>query len=199
MGEGQAHGIQRFIVAQLPARISETGGTIANPGSAEMDERSIDALAGDRLSSLLDVDTAALATQWTDADAAVALRHQLAAPLLPDLAQIPGIEPGLLESLSRRPTVPMAELLTSPQTSLELLCAIKEFGRQMRSEKDSPLRQGPGTVIYYAAIAAAQLLGQRITSLADPQLCEGFTWSRHQHGAESLHALFDNAIGGLAT
>ena len=138
-----------------------------------MDPAPLDDLANGQLAKLLDPDHM---DAWPDADAADILRHQLAAPLLPDLATSSGAEPVRLESLvrGRLGAESFVRQLTFITPSLELLIAIKQFGRQLRDAPESPLQGSPATVLYYAAIAAALIrCKERITRLLDADLRAG--------------------------
>ncbi len=158
-------------------------------------DSSHDALTPARLAQLLDLDAPA---SWSQADALAALRHQLAAPLLPDLALAPGAE---LDRLCPRafahPT--FLDALTAPAPNLELLHAIKHWARHLRTDPASPLAGTPATVLYYAAIAAARLrLGQSITTLSDAQLRAGLLWAAAIPGTQPLAELFAAALRVLA-
>ena len=155
-----------------------------------------------QLSQLLDVERVAA---WGHADAVAALRHQLAAPLLPDLAlprQV-AIASARLRQVAvvygRWGVDTFGEQLLSPTPALEVLVAVKEYARTLAHDRNSPLAGAPAAVLYYAAIAAAKLrLHQRITHLPDRELADGFTWAMAQEGAESLCQLFHEALDDLA-
>jgi hypothetical protein len=156
-----------------------------------MPDPSRDMLPPHTLARLLDLDAPA---PWSQRDATAALRHQLAAPLLPDLAHTPGIEIDRLRPLAA-PHATFLQLLTSPTPSLELLQALKQWARHVRDDPASPLAGAPATVLYYAAITAARTrLRQRITALTDDQLLAGIAWSRAYPGAQALTTLFDQPI-----
>jgi hypothetical protein len=153
-------------------------------------------LAPVRLAGLLDVDPPA---RWSDRDAAAALRHQFAAPLLPDLALAPAVEIDRLRALAA-PHTTFLDLLSSPVPALELLLALKDWARHVRDAPESPLAGAPATVLYYAAIAAARVrLNQRITSLPDTDLRTGWTWALTQTGTPELAQLFTAAVGAMAS
>lgn len=130
-----------------------------------------------QLSQLLDVETA---PQWPQSDAAAALCHQLAAPLLPDVQSAPGAESWRLEALvaGRVGAESFQRQLTAIYPSRELLEAIKRFARFANDSVSHPLRGEGAMVLYYAAIAAAMMrCNARITQLSDDQLREGFGWA----------------------
>src|SRR5271165_5297961 len=97
-------------------------------------------LPPEKLAHLLDLESL---LQWSSIpdDAAAILRHQLAAPLLPDLASAPGSEAARLEALLKnRPfTQNFLAQLTAITPSLELLQAIKDFARHANNSPAHPL------------------------------------------------------------
>lgn len=153
----------------------------------------MDSLPPERLSWLLD----APAHKWSARDGAAALRHQLAAPLLPDLTAALGAAIERVERLAAEPGAPrsFAELFTCPSPARELLEAAKAWAREVRNDAASPLCGAPATVLYYAAIAAVLVhCGEKITRLSVAELQEGFAWSGRQSGAEGLRELFNSAL-----
>jgi len=110
-----------------------------------MNDSSLDMLRPQKLAQLLDLDAPA---GWSQDDAAAALRHQLAAPLLADLACVPGVEIERLRPLAGPETTFFAAI-SAPVPALELLEAIKEWARHVRADRASPLAGGPATVIYW--------------------------------------------------
>jgi len=155
-----------------------------------------------QLTRLLDVEQMAA---WGPADAVAALRHQLAAKLLPDLEIL---KTPALSSTQRRPSSDengqwksdtFCEQLLSSTPALEVLLAIKEYGRTLAQDQNSPMSGAPATVLYYGAIAAAKLrLDEKITRLSDRELLDGYTWAMAQGGAEALTPLSHEAIEILA-
>ncbi len=163
-----------------------------------MDHTTLDHLGHAQLAKLLDADRL---PEWSEADKAEILGHQLAAPLLPDLAMIPGAETVRLQALVRdRPGAEsFLRQLTFITPSLELLIAIKGFARHFRDVRESPLHGMPATILYYAAIAAALARCKaRITRLHDADLRTGFTWAKQQPAAEPLITIFTAAQEQLA-
>lgn len=159
-----------------------------------MDDASIDMLAPERLARLLDVE---VATTWSEADAAAALAHQLASPLLPDLALCPGLEGDRLRGLAQGHAT-LLGALTAPVPELELLQAIKQWARHLRGDAASPLAGSPATALYFGALAAAQWrLGQSITTLTAAQLREGYAWGAAYPAAGPLAELFAGALAAL--
>jgi hypothetical protein len=159
---------------------------------------SLDSVSPARLARMLEIEHIPGTSAWSAEDAAAALRHQLNAPLLPDITSVPGAEPERLEALVRQPGGAAAgsllEALLSPETPIELLEAIKAFARHVQKEETTPLHGVSGTIIYYAAIAAALLRGTKLSKLNQPQLRDGMTWAMEQQAAAPLHRLFQKAV-----
>jgi hypothetical protein len=160
-----------------------------------MNDAPLDALAPERLADLLDVDRPA---RWSPEDAAAALRHQLAAPLLAELSRVPAMEMTRLEPLAG-PRMTFLDLLTASHPAPELLEAVKLWARHERNSLDSPLAGAPATVLYYAAIAAARVrLHRQLTSLPDADLRTGCAWALAQPGAAPLADVFSAALAPLS-
>ena len=152
--------------------------------------QSVNLLTPRQLSRLLDIDARPV---WGPQDAAVALRHQLAAQLLPDLEDPYDDESAELNDQT------FWEQLTTEQPHLEVLRRIKRFARQMRDEEASPLKGEAATVLYFAAIARARVcMHERISQLPDDQIREGCIWAIQQPGAEGLQAVLQRAAQQLA-
>ena len=146
----------------------------------------------EKLSRLLDLN-ATSGAQWKAKESEVILRHQLSAPLLPDLLLPPGAEAARLQDLVRcgPATGSFGEQLSCHKPSLELLKAIKTFARHAGDDAASPLRGNPANVLYFAAIAAAiDRCAARISKLSDEALREGFLWASCRSGAEALKPLY---------
>jgi hypothetical protein len=95
---------------------------------------------------------------WSDADLAGMLRHQLAQPL--------------------EPAGPMIrELLASREPSVDSLQALKRLSKVRRAQAGGSASAELWRVIYFAAIAAAARAGHRITDLSDDELDAGYGWS----------------------
>jgi hypothetical protein len=159
-----------------------------------MNPTDISRLSPSQLAQLLDVDSP---SPWPTGDAAAILRHQLSAPLLPDLTSIPGAETARLKALiqNRPGAESFARQLTSINPSLELLQAIKRFARSINETPGHPLHGNPAMVLYYAAIAAGILRCKSlITQLPRASLREGFAWAADQPGAEELRSIFTGAL-----
>jgi hypothetical protein len=156
----------------------------------------ISRLPASQLVHLLDP---ALPTPWTARDAAAALKHQLAAPLAPDLFSPPTADAAFLKPLLHaHPGMTFQKLLTMKSPPIDLLVALKTFATHARTSPDSPLAGAPATLLYYAAIAAALTrLQQRITSLSDTDLLEGLAWCLAQHPPASLKTLYQKALAAV--
>lgn len=117
---------------------------------------------------------------WQAAELAAILRHQLAARLEPELARW---TPELLRDLrgsiecALRLTKPFAEVLHDPETPSELLEAIKQTGKSIATQSEVGVPREVGKMLYFLAIAAAELKGRSISQLSKEQLHEGLTWA----------------------
>jgi hypothetical protein len=135
--------------------------------------------------------------EWSTSDAAAILQHQLDAPLLPDLAQLPGAETDRLEKLLL-PETTFLDPLTSSAPSTEVLASIKRFAQWAEKNASHPLHGTPATILYYAALAAATLHAPSpappITQLSLPEQHAGFHWAKSQPGAARLIPLFEKAL-----
>lgn len=157
-----------------------------------MDGSSVEKMGPLELARMLRLDAEA-ETPWSDW--AEAVEHQLSASLLPDLSSVRGAERKRLEKLvaGRLGAESFLRQLTFVTPSMELLVAIKRFGREKRDDKTNGLCGNGGTLLYFAAIAAAVgRCGERITQLSDEQLVTGFRWGLEQP-VTALHEVF--AVG----
>jgi hypothetical protein len=100
-----------------------------------MNDAPLEGLTPERLADLLDVDRPA---RWSQQDAVAALLHQLAAPLLAELARVPGIEIARLQPLTDR-RMTFLDLLAGPAPAPELLDAVKMWARHELDAPNSPL------------------------------------------------------------
>lgn len=70
----------------------------------------------------------------------------------------------------------IGELLLDPETDLEILRALKEYGKTLAGRRRTESQQIAATAIYYAAIASALVFhDRRITRLSCQKLHEAFT------------------------
>jgi hypothetical protein len=142
--------------------------------------------------------------EWGDGEMADVLRHQLGAPLLFDLGRSgpdrnagggerPAGPQGSATPAGAPPIASFGDLLRHPAPPVELLILVKEFGRAGRAGRAAPigaeesegiggtLPPEVGTLLYYAAIAAARVRhGRRITSMGDDDLRNGVEWALQQ-------------------
>lgn len=126
--------------------------------------------------------------EWRSSELAAILRHQLAAPLSPDLEHV----------VPSGPAGPATffELFSIRNPPVELLSRAKEFAKSRRNAPELGLPAEVATALYFAAIAAALVhLATRISELSDSQLTDGFDWCHKQAWMdESLRALFESAV-----
>ena len=123
-------------------------------------------------------------------DFAAMLKHQLDSNLASQLE---------LSADKRSTTPPPAtfrNLFAMEKPPAYLLEEVKNFAKRLRSNGRGA-GETLGTVMYYAAIAAALArCDLRISELSSTQLKEGFAWAREQSAGQSeLVALFESANG----
>ena len=127
-----------------------------------------------RLESLLDL--AEPVADWSDADLAAMLHHQLAQPL----------EPGGLT---------IRELFEHPDPPVESLELLKRLAKVRRARNDAAAPQDLWRVIYFASIAAAIPRGHRISDLSPSDLRQGFQWTLARPWVDAtVRRLIDNAV-----
>ena len=115
---------------------------------------------------------------WNDSDLSALLIHQLQAPLA-------------------RPGAPtFEEVLLSPTPQISHLRQVKDYAKALRDDPNSGIPSELCHVLYYAAIATAQLhTTDSLTSLDTASLKRGLTWALDQHWLpESLKQLFRRAL-----
>ena len=118
---------------------------------------------------------------WRDEDLGAIFRHQLAAPLLAEVAAQhagatpPAVPPGLSEGAT------LGEVLRHPAPPPGALRMVKDFAKAARNDPDRPLPPAVADALYHLAIAAALVrCGERISSLPDAELVKGVRWARGQ-------------------
>jgi hypothetical protein len=121
---------------------------------------------------------------WLDSDKADILRHQLSVPVVADLRRCSAVDEATLsqiQDLSAGIAPPtFAQVLYHPAPSLQLLRAIKDFGKSAAQE-DGPLPSEVAYVLYYAAILVARLRhDEQITAMDDLAIREGAEWAIQQ-------------------
>lgn len=133
------------------------------------------------LASVLDLESEG-PLRWHASELAAVLRHQLGAPIRPDLEKAsPDLARRFDAATAGSPgaaALTFGSLLTDPAPPLELLQLAKDFAKKVMGAPDVPLPDEVATVLYYAAIAPALLRhNQRITGLTDDALRQGVTWA----------------------
>ena len=121
------------------------------------------------------------AVHWSADEVAAIYRHELTAPLHVELGALDAVTARRLKLVSASNGLllrSMGELLHHPNPPVELLAMVKDFGKASLDHPDSPLPREVAGVLYWSAIAAALVrAGQRITSLPDAKLRDGFNWT----------------------
>jgi DNA-directed RNA polymerase specialized sigma24 family protein len=117
-------------------------------------------------------------------DPGAVLGQLLAAPVPLDLSALTTANAGKIRSWadSQGPLLKsFGDVFTHPQPLVDLLELIKDFAKEHRTDKESPLPRDVATVLYYASIAVALgRCGQRITRHDDATLRQGFQWGIDQ-------------------
>lgn len=122
---------------------------------------------------------------WSADDLEAILEHQLAADVQFDLErsdEAVGLDvPGMLRSTTEPSIRSFRDLFEHPEPPTELLDLTRRFAKACRSRGDSPLPAEIATILYLASIAVAMIKrNDRLTSLADEALCNGFDWALGQ-------------------
>ena len=119
--------------------------------------------------------------QWSGEEVAAIYHHELSSPLHIELGSLDAATARRLKLVSASHGLllrSMGDLLHHPNPPLELLAMVKDFGKASLDHPDSPLPREVAGVLYWSAIAAALVRsGQRITSLPDAKLRDGFAWT----------------------
>ena len=112
------------------------------------------------------------------AELADAWRLQLDAPMKEDLPTTGGLAARFLGTggNSRNAPKTFGQLLNHSRHSRELLASTKDYAKANLAACRGSITD-LWRVLYYAAIAAALCVGQRITSLKDADLRLGFAWA----------------------
>lgn len=148
-------------------------------------------LAGN-LHALLDANESTDAG-WTESDYGSLLDHQLSSPLLDDLSSIFSDVAEVLPATNCRT---FGELLFNPPSSLPALKMVRHFAKNLITRDDRSYPDEVARVLYFAAIAAAQVhRSERITKLEPHPLREGYEWARSRSWISGeLRDLFDQAV-----
>ena len=165
-----------------------------------MDLQALDKTHPGRLGPLLALDGRTI--QWTAADLADLLRHQLSTPLLPELKRCvrTGSESAhrLVEALGGEGTS-FGTVLSHPNPPVELLRLIKDFGKAADKDPERPLPPQVATVLYYGAIVSALVRHKaKISGLDQGELLEGVEWALGQPWVQPpMRTLFEEARAAL--
>jgi len=113
---------------------------------------------------------------WPPEDLAGLMRHQLRQKLADmDLRISPAVRNALTAPSTVPPIVTLADLYSHAQPPLELLEAVKRFGRQRVHRAEKILHEEIASALYFASIATALVChDQRITKSDDELLVHGF-------------------------
>ncbi|MGA2747354.1 MAG: hypothetical protein ABSG59_01150 [Verrucomicrobiota bacterium] len=121
---------------------------------------------------------------WRPDELGAIFRHQMAAPILVDLAGFDPATASRLKTLSDAQNLLLKsflDLFLHPVPPLELLSLTKDFAKINMDHPDSSLPREIAAVLYYASIAAALArLDTRISQLTDPELARGMRWAGDQ-------------------
>ena len=119
---------------------------------------------------------------WRPDEVAAIFRHQMAAPVMVDLA---GFDPAFaarLKNLSNAQGLLLrsfADLFHHPAPPVELLELTKDFAKANMDQPESVIPSEVAAALYYAAIASALArLDRRISRLSDAELRRGFQWAK---------------------
>lgn len=125
---------------------------------------------------------------WAEEEFGAILRHQLNVPVDDEHIGIP----------VPAPSRSLHALLSSPRPDVETLRVVKDYARTLRQDGTSGFPAPVATVLYYAAITAAeQRAGERISELDNASLREGCAWALEQTWlTDELRSLFD---AGMST
>jgi len=117
---------------------------------------------------------------WLPEDLGAMLRHQLSAPVEPDLAKFDSELAERWRTLAAQEHfrwTRFGEVLQSQEPPLEGLRLVKAFARILRSHPATLLPCDIAAVLYFTSIAAALArCNERITKMDDASLRRGFQW-----------------------
>ena len=140
---------------------------------------------------------------WRPDELGAIFRHQMAAPILVDLAGFDPATASRLKTLSDAQNLLLKsflDLFLHPVPPLELLSLTKDFAKINMDHPDSSLPREIAAVLYYASIAAAFVrLDKRISQLTDADFQRGLAWAKAQSWIQTAFTqLFDQALEKLA-
>jgi hypothetical protein len=141
---------------------------------------------------------------WRPEDVAAVFRHQMASPVLVDLAGFDPATAARLKTLAAAQSLLLksfADLFFHPSPPLELLELTKDFAKV---NMDQPASAIPGEVaaaLYYLSIASALVrLDRRITRLGDVELRRGLLWVKERPWLDApARQLLEDAAAKLPT
>ncbi len=141
---------------------------------------------------------------WHPTDLAALLRHQLAAPIDPDLKEAKGRErelqkPGADLSAAAR-LMTFRDLIRDPHVPLPWLRMMKLYFGGHRSHPDSPIPREVSDTLYFACISLALARhGERITRLDGSTLRKNLEVTARQEWLDDeLKPVFQEALRRLA-
>ncbi len=154
-----------------------------------------------RLAELLRI-SGGIGPLWPPEELGEILRHQLSAPVEFDLGSLPAEvkrEVRLTASAKGLLLKSFSDLLQHPRPPIKLLRMTKDFAKAHRESSSSPLPREIATILYFATIAVALVrCRQRISTLSDTALRDGFTWAREQDWTEeAIRTLFAEGLKAL--
>lgn len=140
---------------------------------------------------------------WRPDEVAAIFRHQMAAPVLVDLAGYDAVFAARLKAVAEAQTLLLksfADLFQHPSPPLELLELTKDFAKANMDQPESVLPGEVAAALYYASIACALVrLGRRISRLTDAELRRGFQWMVARPWTDaSTRQLFEAALQKIA-
>jgi hypothetical protein len=134
---------------------------------------------------------------WLPTDLSGILRHQLAAPLGPDLAlagQYPAALVGSLCAEASPAIVTFGDLIHHPAPPVELLRAVKGFAKSRRNHPEAPLPVEIADLLYVLTIVLAQRMGEPISRLTPEALRGAVAWALGQHWLDAeIRAILEAA------
>jgi len=140
---------------------------------------------------------------WGPEEVAAVFRHQMASPVLVDLAGFDPAGAARLKTLTEAQSLVLrsfADLFQHPLPPLELLELVKDFAKANMDHDESAIPGEVAAALYYASIASALArLNRRISRLSDADLRRGFQWARGRPWMDpQTSQLFDEAAAKIS-
>jgi hypothetical protein len=149
----------------------------------EMPDSDVFRASPERLAAVLGLGDSAQRV-WGPEELGAVFEHQMRAPVSVDLGAMDARVSAKLRMLTDAQGLMLksfADLFEHPHPPLELLRSVKDFGKLNRDQPESLLPNEVAAALYYLSIAAALArLGERISSLSDSELRQGFDWTLAQ-------------------